>query len=507
MQRTYRASLARVGWMALLAVLVLLALPGTSPAASNATGATIGTGEVPLARGAGYTDSHTADRVRDLQLRLRRLGKRPGPIDGLFGPLTEGAVQRFQRVQGLADDGIVGPRTTRALKTSEPTRVARRTHTKRVRQRQLIRRIVRSSFERLLKVGLRPETVKGAPVAPPARPPVGLRPGVQGAAGTSGTAEPMAPTPPLLIATALMATLLALSLAPRFRGWGQGRTAAGPRQPALSAAATGAAVTNAVAQRTNGAGHRTNGAAPATTAPGRSKAPAPPAERLAAPPLPVKAIGYASIPESDDLDRDLLQRQALGIEKLCDARGWTLVDLVREVEGTGGKSRARPGLRYALELMGSDEVSCLVVSQLRRLSGTAAELGAVLTAIAKSGGRLVALDVDIDTATPEGGKAANLLIKLAAWERERAVERTKKGLQAARARGVSIGRPAVGDVPELKRWIRAMRTEGLTLQAIADRLNEERVPTLRGGKEWRPSSVQAAAGYRRPPQSWAGRRS
>ena len=29
-------------------------------------------------------------------------------------------------------------------------------------------------------------------------------------------------------------------------------------------------------------------------------------------------------------------------------------------------------------------------------------------------------------------------------------------------------------------------------------LNTERVPTLRGGAEWRPSSVQAAAGYRRP---------
>jgi hypothetical protein len=43
-----------------------------------------------------------------------------------------------------------------------------------------------------------------------------------------------------------------------------------------------------------------------------------------------------------------------------------------------------------------------------------------------------------------------------------------------------------------------MRKEGLTLQAIADRLNEESVPTLRGGSEWRPSSVQAAAGYRRP---------
>jgi hypothetical protein len=38
----------------------------------------------------------------------------------------------------------------------------------------------------------------------------------------------------------------------------------------------------------------------------------------------------------------------------------------------------------------------------------------------------------------------------------------------------------------------------MTLQAIADRLNEEGIPTLRGGKQWRPSSVQAATGYRRP---------
>jgi hypothetical protein len=38
----------------------------------------------------------------------------------------------------------------------------------------------------------------------------------------------------------------------------------------------------------------------------------------------------------------------------------------------------------------------------------------------------------------------------------------------------------------------------MTLQGIADALNEEGVPTVRGGAEWRPSSVQSALGYRRP---------
>ena len=43
-----------------------------------------------------------------------------------------------------------------------------------------------------------------------------------------------------------------------------------------------------------------------------------------------------------------------------------------------------------------------------------------------------------------------------------------------------------------------VRASGLTLQAIADTLNREGVPTLRGGAKWRPSSVQAATGYKRP---------
>ena len=60
------------------------------------------------------------------------------------------------------------------------------------------------------------------------------------------------------------------------------------------------------------------------------------------------------------------------------------------------------------------------------------------------------------------------------------------------------GRSAVADVPELKARIVAMRERGMTLQAIADALNAEGVPTLRGGALWRPSSVQRATGYRRP---------
>jgi hypothetical protein len=54
---------------------------------------------------------------------------------------------------------------------------------------------------------------------------------------------------------------------------------------------------------------------------------------------------------------------------------------------------------------------------------------------------------------------------------------------------------------ELRERIGTMRAANMTMQAIADRLNAEGVPTLRGASEWRPSSIQAALGYRRPSPS------
>ncbi len=53
--------------------------------------------------------------VRCLQSSLATAGYSPGPIDGIFGSMTHGAVVRFQRARGLIVDGIVGPQTGRAL--------------------------------------------------------------------------------------------------------------------------------------------------------------------------------------------------------------------------------------------------------------------------------------------------------------------------------------------------------------------------------------------------------
>jgi DNA invertase Pin-like site-specific DNA recombinase len=204
----------------------------------------------------------------------------------------------------------------------------------------------------------------------------------------------------------------------------------------------------------------------------------------------VCALGYMSahgVVRLDDLE---LTHQAETIEQLCARRDWELLELVTEVEPTARRSGGRPSLTHAIERLRRGDADCLVVAELKRLCRSIAELGGILEELARADARLVSLDPPIDTGTRFGRAAVSVLTSVSAWERDRRVQMTS----AARAKVVvplTIG-------PELKRRIVRMRSAGLTLQAIANELNEEEVPTVRGGTRWRPSSVQAALGYKRP---------
>jgi hypothetical protein len=63
----------------------------------------------------GEVNRNTAEYVRWIQQSLNRILGTQLVVDGLFGPLTRGAVIRFQQQRGLLVDGIVGPQTESAL--------------------------------------------------------------------------------------------------------------------------------------------------------------------------------------------------------------------------------------------------------------------------------------------------------------------------------------------------------------------------------------------------------
>jgi peptidoglycan hydrolase-like protein with peptidoglycan-binding domain/DNA invertase Pin-like site-specific DNA recombinase len=487
MERTFWRPGVRAGLAALVAALVLLAGTGTCVASGASQGVSPAkmAGTTPLDLGSGFGAEREALRVKTLQRSLRRLGWTPGPIDGLFGPRTEAAVLGFQAARGLAVDGVAGPATWRTLAHAlkQPLRRGAGFATPNGSPR------VRALQRRLRRAGLRPGPVDGR-YGPRTEAAVARL--ERSRRSTPAAGNPARATSTALARAAWSASALPLAAADEDEG---GVDLAVVLAITAVALLLGSAL-GALLDR------RRSRPAPKAAAPGGSLVAMelPPGSTVTTSEVPMerpRVVGYVSIPKTDS-DRDALDAQASAIEGLCSKRGWELLHVVRDVENGHPKGLERPGLQYALDRVARGEASCLIVSELERLSRSAADLGQIVEWLVERDCRLVAIDVKLDTGSSAGQLTARTLVSVGQWEGRRIGEQTRKGLAAARARRGKTGRPAVEDVPHLKRRIADMREEGMTLQAIADALNAEGVPTLRGGSEWRPSSVQAAAGYRRP---------
>jgi DNA invertase Pin-like site-specific DNA recombinase len=207
----------------------------------------------------------------------------------------------------------------------------------------------------------------------------------------------------------------------------------------------------------------------------------------------VAALGWLSSDGARRIDDKEMEEQLKALERHCARSGWRLVTLVHET-GEPRRGSSRPALDYAFERLGGGHATCLLVSDLGRLCRSVAQLRTLLDRLDGVGARLVSLQPPIDTGTRAGRDAAQVLCAISDWERIRAAERSRRALAAAREQGAV----QPGIEPALRRRICRMRGAGMTLQAIVDELNSDGVPTARGGATWRPSSVQAAIGYKRP---------
>lgn len=71
------------------------------------------------AEAAVYRQGSTGDAVKTIQTKLKRWGYYSGEIDGIYGSKTTAAVRYFQKTNGLAQDGICGAQTLKALGMSQ----------------------------------------------------------------------------------------------------------------------------------------------------------------------------------------------------------------------------------------------------------------------------------------------------------------------------------------------------------------------------------------------------
>jgi peptidoglycan hydrolase-like protein with peptidoglycan-binding domain len=287
--------------------------------------------------------------VRRLQRALLRVGFRVGPsgADGRFGPLTADAVRRMQVAHGLTPDGIVGPKTRRALHW----RGSRRS------TRQPIRR---------------PST---SPVG------AGRRRAVhdQSASDNDATQTAAQWTASVIALVALLVSGAALAVAVRR-----------PAEPRPSLLPAGFAE------------HATpsNGDDPGLQAGSRALEPAP----LRSGPPSGGVIGYLTLDEDGRPPPASLDRLC----SVCANAGLELDEVVRDSDAPS--LFARPGLVYAREKVAAGRSQALVVNDIKRLAPTLDDLGTLLEWFRDAGAVIVVPDLELDTATVEGDRIASEII-------------------------------------------------------------------------------------------------
>jgi DNA invertase Pin-like site-specific DNA recombinase len=132
----------------------------------------------------------------------------------------------------------------------------------------------------------------------------------------------------------------------------------------------------------------------------------------------------------------------------------------------------------------------LICAKVDRLGRSAADVAGLVEQAHKQGWRLIALDIGLDLGTPAGELVANALGMAARFEWRRISERQLEKHDELRRQGRVRGRPAVDR--QIADRIRTLRADRLSFRAIAAMLNEESVPTARGGKQWVAATVRSA---------------
>lgn len=193
-----------------------------------------------------------------------------------------------------------------------------------------------------------------------------------------------------------------------------------------------------------------------------------------------------------------LAMQEERLRAYCTARDWQASRVY--IDDASGKTLDRPGLKRLLDDAKAHRFEAVAVFRLDRVTRSVRDLGTLVEFFDKRNIPLVSLSESLDASTAAGRLMMNLLGSVAQWEREVVSERTRAALLHKRSHldvygQVPLGFQRVADRLEpdekelaIVRRIYGLRSEGLTLRAIANLLNRDRIKTKKA-RRWAAATV------------------
>jgi len=219
-----------------------------------------------------------------------------------------------------------------------------------------------------------------------------------------------------------------------------------------------------------------------------------------------KIVGYVRVSTSKQQNEGVsLEAQERKIKMYAEMYELELVSI--EVDVASGKDIIkRPALKRCLDMLDADEVDGMLIMKLDRLTRRVKDVCFLVEDYFQEK-ILISVNDQIDTQTPTGILMLNILTTFAQWERQVLSQRTCEAMGFLKSNGVKLGRLPYGlmyngengendrkvivkndaEMVTVNRII-GLRKDGLTLQAICDRLEEDGHTTKRGGK-WQPCTI------------------
>lgn len=174
------------------------------------------------------------------------------------------------------------------------------------------------------------------------------------------------------------------------------------------------------------------------------------------------------------------ENQLRVLREVAERSGWGIVHEYRET--ASGVTARRPELDRMLADAARRRFDVVMVWDISRLGRSLRDLLNTFEALRAVKVDLMIQQQGIDTATPLGEAMMQMSGIFAQFERAMIVERTKAGMDRARARGKRIGRPPASDA--MVSAIRALRAKGRGMDAIAKELRCGKSLSLRVCREF-----------------------
>jgi DNA invertase Pin-like site-specific DNA recombinase len=167
-----------------------------------------------------------------------------------------------------------------------------------------------------------------------------------------------------------------------------------------------------------------------------------------------RAIAYLRVSTSEQRP----DRQIDGLKELCDEV---------HIETVSAVSAERPIFESILNKL--ERGQKLVVWDMDRAFRSTVEAIQIAEQLRKRGIGFQVATLMIDTETPAGEYTYTILAATAQFERRILSKRTKEGMEAARRRGVRLGRPPLLTKSQIKSIRQQLNKKQFNLQELADR--------------------------------------